>query len=173
MAKQMTKSGNKRSGTFDPKEKPPQTIKLRHVVFEEKAKDEPDSQNSDDDEFPIEDWPVKSPAAKKALAEMEDTHVVVPLSAYDVEGDIIPPKEYMTMLPGAIVRATFTLNHWHIAHEQKDTYSADIDSLRVLVPRTSTTGSTSTRSASSPRKRKPPPAKNQGSSPMKKPRVSE
>ncbi|KAK7036820.1 hypothetical protein R3P38DRAFT_2770894 [Favolaschia claudopus] len=49
-----------------------------------------------------------------------------------------------------VVRATLTLSHWKIGRDKRDTYTADIESLRVLVP-------ASVAGSSSPRKRRVAP----------------
>ncbi|KAJ7126691.1 hypothetical protein C8R44DRAFT_667399, partial [Mycena epipterygia] len=143
--------GNEKQGVFDPKETPFTTIKLRHVLFE-KIKDNEGKNasipvlkmlpnaiaGSDPDDFNIEDWPVQTEAARKGLSEMLTTHHVIPLPAYDHKGKLIQPTEYRAKLMGAIVRATVTLKHWNITARGdeargRDTYTADIENLRVLV----------------------------------------
>ncbi|KAK7015234.1 hypothetical protein R3P38DRAFT_3204421 [Favolaschia claudopus] len=84
--------------------------------------------------FVLQDWPVKNAAAKEALEGMENSHQVIPIRAYDVDGDLISPAHYMSKLSGAVVRATLTLSHWKIGRDKRDTYTADIETLRVLVP---------------------------------------
>ncbi|KAJ7018594.1 hypothetical protein C8F04DRAFT_1404858 [Mycena alexandri] len=156
MAKAAT-SGHSRQGIFDPKEQPKTSLKVRHVVFAEKAP------GDDDGGYDLRDWPVKSPAAREALVAMEDTHRVYALPAYDINGNLIPPSQYGTLM-GAVVRATISLSHWNIAREARDSYVADIVSLRVLVP------AAPIASTSSPRKRKAVETTDPGASPMKKAR---
>ncbi|KAJ7017153.1 hypothetical protein C8F04DRAFT_1157273 [Mycena alexandri] len=146
MAKAAT-SGHSRQGVFDPKEQPKTSLKVRHVVFR--------------GDYKLCDWPVKSPAAHEALAAMEDTHRVYVLPAYDVRGNLIPPAQYGTLM-GAVVRASISLSHWSIARNARDSYVADIVSLRVLVP------GAPMASTSSPRKRKAVEATDPGASPVKK-----
>ena len=65
---------------------------------------------------------------------MYDTHVVVPLNAYDLKGNIIHPTDYKTKLRNALVRIEFTMKHWVIWKKKTgtDTFVADILSLRIL-----------------------------------------
>ncbi|KAJ6518278.1 hypothetical protein C8R47DRAFT_1232444 [Mycena vitilis] len=157
--------GHSKVGLFDTKEKPKTTLKLRHVVFEEKEAGDEDDPNA----FQVQDWPAKSTAAQEALDGMITTHRVNPIAAYDINGDLIAPSQYSSALMGAVVRANFTLSHWNIAKDKRDSYSADIDSLRVVVP-----PKKGNAGGSSPaRKRKGPPAATDlGASPLKKSRSS-
>jgi len=66
--------------------------------------------------------------------KLSSTHKVNALPAYDINGDIIVPKNYKKELAGAIARVTFTLSHWFINRKASNTFVADIDSIRVLVP---------------------------------------
>ncbi|KAJ6631970.1 hypothetical protein B0H10DRAFT_1937705 [Mycena sp. CBHHK59/15] len=133
-------------------------IKLRHVVFEEKR-----AGNEDEDDFKMCEWPAKSEAAKAARDEMDTSHRVHRIPAYDVGGDLIPPDRYAS-LSGAVVRATITLTHWAIGASKRDSYAADIVSFRVLVPGAPGGGSGK---PSSPRKRRIED-RDPGASPMKK-----
>ena len=65
---------------------------------------------------------------------MHDTHIVIPLNAYDIQGNIIHPNDYKTKLRNALVRIEFTMKHWVIWKKKSatDTFVADILSLRVL-----------------------------------------
>ncbi|KAK6974454.1 hypothetical protein R3P38DRAFT_3335806 [Favolaschia claudopus] len=125
---QVETDGYKKSGIFNFKENPKIGFKIRHIVFEPKEEDD------GDELFVLQDWPVKNAAAKEALEGMENSHQVIPIRAYDVDGDLIPPTNYMSKLSGAVVRATLTLSHWKIGRDKRDTYTADIESLWVLVP---------------------------------------
>jgi hypothetical protein len=76
--------------------------------------------------------------AAEALENMRDTHRVVPLSAYDVNGDLIAPHEYKLRLQGALVIVRFNMLHWSIGARKDqgpvDTYVAEIQGIRVLDP---------------------------------------
>lgn len=70
---------------------------------------------------------------------MKETHTFNPLPAYDVNGDLIMPKDYESALRGATVVLNFTLKHYGIAAREPatlstDTYVADVFKIRVLVP---------------------------------------
>ena len=81
-------------------------------------------------------WPVSSPSAKKELASMQGTHNVVPLPAYDSEGNLISPREYRSKLKGALVVMRFDLTHWSFpAREGRsaaDTFVANIRRIDLL-----------------------------------------
>ncbi|KAK7025639.1 hypothetical protein R3P38DRAFT_2778450 [Favolaschia claudopus] len=161
---QVETDGYKKSGIFNFNENPKIGFKIRHIVFEPKEEDDDgddelkrgDKQKKKADDpsiielFVLQDWPVKNAAVKEALEGMENSHVVIPIRAYDVDGDLISPAHYMSKLSGAVVRATLTLSHWKIGRDKRDTYTADIESLRVLVP-------ASVAGSSSPRKRRVAP----------------
>lgn len=91
-------------------------------------------------EFTIEAWPVESEAARKELQAIKAaaTHDIIPLPAYDVNGKLIRPQDYRHLLAGAVVEVHFTLTHWTIASRRgdppADTYVADVQYMRVLVP---------------------------------------
>ncbi|KAJ8589092.1 hypothetical protein M405DRAFT_818618 [Rhizopogon salebrosus TDB-379] len=97
------------------------------------------------EDFDIHNWPVSSEAARHDLETMVETHRVVPIPAYDVDGNLIHPQNYRKMLRGAIVQVDFHLTHWSIARKQDgtsaaDSYTADVVSIRVLnEPTTSVT----------------------------------
>ncbi|KAF6763851.1 hypothetical protein DFP72DRAFT_873587 [Ephemerocybe angulata] len=84
-------------------------------------------------EFDIEGWgPLRRDGAQEELAKLKDTHVVVPIPAYDLAGAIIEPKEYEAKLRGAIVRLEFYVNAWQI--KGKNVFTGDIKKIRVLAP---------------------------------------
>lgn len=93
-------------------------------------------------QFLIENWPCYSEATQSAIKEIEKTHRVVPIPAYDMHGDLIDPRMYRSRLMGAVVSLQFTLTHWSIGGRSKDTpdrakldvYVADLHHIRVLVP---------------------------------------
>jgi hypothetical protein len=64
------------------------------------------------------------------------THTVIPLPAYDVEGNLIHPDEYRFKIPGGVAAIHFTLAHWFFAKskgfEATDTYVADVASITML-----------------------------------------
>lgn len=91
-------------------------------------------------EFKFENLPTRSDIAKAELEKMKDTHTFNPLPAYNVDGDLITPKDYDIALRGATVALSFTLTHYAIASRESDsapgsdTYVADVVKIRVLVP---------------------------------------
>ncbi|KAK0190766.1 hypothetical protein F5146DRAFT_1137592 [Armillaria mellea] len=80
----------------------------------------------------MDNWPAVSDVAKKALKDMKTTHMVDPLPLYDSEDTPVNPKLYHSSLAGATVEVRFNLCHWHIENEDKDVYSAYIDSMYIL-----------------------------------------
>ncbi|KAF7984151.1 hypothetical protein HWV62_16808 [Athelia sp. TMB] len=135
-------------------------IKFRHVLFERKDSKEDNHitpnalANVDREEIPrqftMAEWPAFYDQAKEALATMKDTHNVNYLEAYDMHGRLIFPREYRTVLSGALAQIHFTLSHWSISGKGRipsDVFAADVYSIRVLVPPKSRGGVT-------PRKRK-------------------
>jgi hypothetical protein len=75
--------------------------------------------------------------ARKAAMELKKNHCIIPLPAYDIHGNLIHPTQYRDTLKGAVVRVTVLLKHWNITVKdnvnRRDTYTADIKNLRVLV----------------------------------------
>ncbi|KAJ7745690.1 hypothetical protein B0H16DRAFT_1557864 [Mycena metata] len=152
--------GNTKRGIFGPKESTQASIKLRHVVFEDKLP----GKSEDAKGYQLLDWPVRSIEAQQALQKMDATHRVNVVPAYDVEGNLISPTQYVSALKGAVVRADLTLLHWHIGRDRRDAYVAEIAAIRVLVtPKVARTPS--------PRKRNSTvAATDSGLSPVKKSR---
>jgi hypothetical protein len=76
---------------------------------------------------------------------MSNTHRVIPLPAYDINGDLIKPHNYKTALTGALVRVNFALSHWYFSSQKDGTsniFVADATGIRILVdPPTTTTPS--------------------------------
>ena len=89
-----------------------------------------------DAEFTIADWPANSDTARRALQDMQSTHAVQPLPAFDVRGDLIPPADYDLALRGAVAHVHFTYSKfsWRAGDNHKDTFVADIDMIRVITP---------------------------------------
>jgi hypothetical protein len=67
---------------------------------------------------------------------MQGTHCVVPLPAYDFDGNLLSPREYRTRLRGALVVMRFDLTHWSFpAREGRsaaDTFVANIRRIDIL-----------------------------------------
>jgi hypothetical protein len=87
--------------------------------------------------FKIENWPMSNPAAKQALGEIQTTHRIILIPAYDMHGALIWPFHYWKYLENAVVEVCFTLRHWSIAGKSaevlSDTYSAEIVDMLVLI----------------------------------------
>ena len=57
-------------------------------------------------------------------SEIQDTHRVVPLPAYNQHHDLIRPADYEHDLAGAITEIYFVLYHYHIAHKKRSVSTA-------------------------------------------------
>ncbi|KAF9040358.1 hypothetical protein BDZ89DRAFT_944764, partial [Hymenopellis radicata] len=126
-------------------------IKARHALFSLK---EPECTNADDNEgdapveenlrdpeadaagecpefvtalatYTLENWPVSSPAARVALEEMKDTHVLNVPPFYDMHFRILSPSEYRRHLEGALAEKS----------DLKNTIVADVCDVLVIYPR--------------------------------------
>ena len=87
--------------------------------------------------FSIENWPAFSDAARGGLDSIRQTHQVIPIPAYDIEGKLIDPHFYCHHLEGAVTEIHFNLSHWSITRQGvpgKDVYTADIVMIQVLAP---------------------------------------
>jgi hypothetical protein len=86
----------------------------------------------------LTNWPSNSDVAERALQELQNSHRVVPLAAYDLGGQLIHPNQYRQKLQGALVLVRFFLTHWFInarrGQSAIDTFSADVVTLRMLDP---------------------------------------
>ncbi|KAJ7612247.1 hypothetical protein FB45DRAFT_1065587 [Roridomyces roridus] len=84
-------------------------------------------------QFLMSTWPTPNPAVRAEVDELCQTltHKLVPIAAYDIDGLIIPPGDYVHKLPSAVVEARFTVSHVKIGGTHY--YSADIAQLDVLV----------------------------------------
>ncbi|KAJ7804664.1 hypothetical protein B0H14DRAFT_2612087 [Mycena olivaceomarginata] len=120
-------AGYSKQGIFNASETQKRSIKLRHVLF----------QVAEEDIESIENWPINNENPRKAAAELKKNHRIIPLPAYDIHGNLIHPTQYRDTLKGAVVRVTVLLKHWSITAKDnvngRDTYTADIEYLRVLV----------------------------------------
>jgi hypothetical protein len=86
--------------------------------------------------FTINNWPPDNEAARNALETMQNTHRPLPLPAYDAYGELISPECYQQNLQGATVKVHFTMTHSITGQntQRSDTYTADIQSICVLIP---------------------------------------
>ena len=67
---------------------------------------------------------------------MRETHIVIPLPAYDDNGRLIAPTNYRTTLKGATAAVRFDLSHWCFSAKEgkpaSDTFVANIRRIDVL-----------------------------------------
>jgi hypothetical protein len=92
---------------------------------------------AEEDMESIDNWPINNESTRKAATELKKNHRIIPLPAYDIHGNLIHPTQYWDTLKGAVVWVTVLLKHWSITTKDnvngRDTYTTDIENLRVLV----------------------------------------
>ncbi|KAI6004719.1 hypothetical protein EDD15DRAFT_2359476 [Pisolithus albus] len=115
----------------------PTRFKLRHQLFEplegdEDKDNEPRPQSPSDDPFSFEKWPLTRERHRPQLLSLKATHRLLPIPAYDVQGNLLKPSTYRRYLQGALVEIHFTLTHWGIAGVKKDVYGGEIELIRIL-----------------------------------------
>jgi hypothetical protein len=91
-------------------------------------------------EYTINNWPVSS-SNVSYLEEIQDSHNVRRLPAYDIHGRLIQPSQYEEKLAGAIARVCFTLVHFSI--KQKHIFNAVVRDITVVRPPTAIVSSSS------------------------------
>lgn len=79
----------------------------------------------------IQGWPATSGFKERAL-DCETTHSIVPLPAYDLDGEIIHPTQYERKLPGAIVEAVFHLVSYCI-NGTRNVLVLEMQALKILI----------------------------------------
>ncbi|KAJ7597805.1 hypothetical protein C8J56DRAFT_1041978 [Mycena floridula] len=67
-----------------------------------------------------------------AVDALKGTHRVHPLLVYDVDGTLIRPIHIRDAMEGRLVEVIYNLKHWYIESAKKDSFSADIVSVRIL-----------------------------------------
>lgn len=113
-------------------------LRIYHKVFQTQdripagGEESSESGTAETVEFKLEDWPLRHAEARPELEKLKGTHFVVPLPAYDQAGELIRPTRYEEQLKGAIVRLFFGVRHW--TDKNNHAFTADIQSIRVLVP---------------------------------------
>ena len=65
----------------------------------------------------IDEWPVYHMVTRLALWQMQDTHHINYLSAFDVDNNLIKLKYYTKHLRGTLVEIHFTIEHSEVAAE--------------------------------------------------------
>ncbi|TFK91364.1 hypothetical protein K466DRAFT_596200 [Polyporus arcularius HHB13444] len=122
-----------------------QHLRLRHALFAPKP--EPEDEGTDGADgaalpahFTMAGWPTYSAAAAEALADISESHVVRPLPAFDVKGDLIHPSRYLVELRGATMLAGFRTTVYNIGEKNatgrdvvRTNVCLDIEYLRVLI----------------------------------------
>ena len=85
-------------------------------------------------EFTIAKWPAYHTVARLALWQMQDTHRVNYLPAFDVDNNLIKPKYYTKHLRRALVEIHFTIEHSEVPAEGGlcDNFDFDVALMYVL-----------------------------------------
>ncbi|CAK5274009.1 unnamed protein product [Mycena citricolor] len=104
-------------------------FKLRHIPFEQVKPGEQLVGSHD-----LEVWPARQPEARNAIRLMlkEGSHVVHGIRAYDRDGRLITPEDYMSKLRGVTVMLTMNLSHIAFQSKKEDLVSADIVKMRII-----------------------------------------
>ncbi|KAJ3535033.1 hypothetical protein NMY22_g6664 [Coprinellus aureogranulatus] len=108
-------------------------LKIQHRLFRSRWDRYNHWPEHPDPQFRIENWPANWPAEREELNKIVRSHVVVPLPAKDMDGNLIHPSQYEEKLKGAIVRVGFVLNHYYPLGGYHR-FTADIHEIQVLQP---------------------------------------
>ena len=81
--------------------------------------------------FQIANWPVHTPDAKAALAEIASTHFIRTPPIYDLNAQLVGPRLYMRRFRGAVVLLNFTFSCYKWP-KKKTVFCADLAHLRVI-----------------------------------------
>ncbi|KAG7094278.1 hypothetical protein E1B28_007882 [Marasmius oreades] len=118
-------------------------IKLRHRVFLPRKPTDPEEElfeAIDTDpfksEYTLRGYPLRHKEARdeRELMVTDKSHKLNVFGAYDTNGCIIRPSKVSESLRGAIVKVYFTIMHVPISWESKHVFSADVVSIRVIIP---------------------------------------
>ncbi|KAI5983548.1 hypothetical protein EDD15DRAFT_2202033 [Pisolithus albus] len=115
----------------------PTRFKLRHQLFEGDDDDHdgvPTPDSPSEDAFTFQQWPLTRERHRAELLTLKSTHRLLPVPAYDLEGNLLKPSTYRRYLQGALVEIHFTLSHWGIAGAKRDVYGGEIELIRLLEP---------------------------------------
>ena len=92
----------------------------------------------DASDFTMEKWPLTYEDTRAELDKLRETHRIVPIPAYDLQGKLIKPDAYRHSLQNALVELHFNLSHWFITakggNPGSDVFAADINMIRVIAP---------------------------------------
>jgi hypothetical protein len=61
-------------------------------------------------------------------------HDINPIPAYDINNNLISPKNYTRELSGAVAEVHFALVHHHLKNKKRSTFTAVLRELKVLRP---------------------------------------
>ncbi|KAJ7175972.1 hypothetical protein C8R46DRAFT_1080231 [Mycena filopes] len=109
--------------------------RFTHQLFE-KVKNGEEDDSTVPATFKIDQWPVASEAAREAIEQMKATHRVNYLEAFDASGKLVIPTAYEEKLRGSLAIIRFTLSHYYIRGENVNSFTANIDHIRILNPPT-------------------------------------
>ncbi|KAI5990489.1 hypothetical protein EDD15DRAFT_2198069 [Pisolithus albus] len=117
----------------------PTQFKLCHQLFELLQGDGdhnsiPNPDSLSEDAFTFEQWPLTQERHCAELLTLKSTHHLLPVPAYDLEGNLLKTSTYCRNLQGALVEIHFTLSHWGIAGVKRDIYRGEIELIQLLEP---------------------------------------
>lgn len=129
---------------YDNRSPTPTRFKIRHSPFQ-RITDNKTNHNILDlstlrngEDFLPENIDLTHQESREELFLLQKTHHTIPLEARGDDGYILSPAEYKSHLKNAVVELQFNLWHWPIAPKNgstgKDSFTADIVQIRVLVP---------------------------------------
>ncbi|KAL0565279.1 hypothetical protein V5O48_016747 [Marasmius crinis-equi] len=103
-------------------------IRLKHAFFQERES----GAHSVESPIPWDHWPV-SDAAKPSFNRLRDadTHDLVPLPVFDMDGKLLQPSQYRSALMNTVVEAHFTLEVWRFGGRSQ-TFKARIVKLYIV-----------------------------------------
>ncbi|KAI5989725.1 hypothetical protein EDD15DRAFT_2198409 [Pisolithus albus] len=117
----------------------PTRFKLHHQLFKPLQGDEdhgsvPTPDSPCEDAFTFEQWPLTCERNRAELLTLKSTHHLLPIPAYDLEGNLLKLSTYWRYLQGALIEIHFTLSHWGIAGVKQDVHGGEIELIRLLEP---------------------------------------
>jgi hypothetical protein len=94
--------------------------------------------------FSIDNWPLTASDEDardelQVIIALKETHRILPVPAYNLQGKLIKPNAYRRPLEEALVEVHFNLVHWSKVPGKKgsignDVFVADIQMMRVISP---------------------------------------
>ena len=86
----------------------------------------------------MENWPLTDKSTQDELEDLRATHHIVPVPAYNIQGNLVKPAAYRHTLENALVELHFMLSHWAIAGKkgqpESDVFIADVHLIQLIAP---------------------------------------